>query len=457
MKENEELRNRKKILDFLETGKGKQDIEERLHDSSFREEYLELTRMEAALYQAWEEKSTMKLKKKPLRFPVFRVSALVALLALAFIAYTHFFQNVAIYASSSAGIKANTEITLSESTEINLKDGSRIFFKGQSKFRFIDENTIEVFDGFLEAKVNPRPKNKLSILTPSGPFTVIGTQFTLMISEDLSFLNVTEGKVAVADKVIGANEEAVLKKSGELLTSSDDLKRLSSTLLLRELSSDPSASFVSDFSVVNNKITNMVNGERTELDFGIKATENGLVFNEEGAIKVKALGEAGLEWNLSMWLKYELPYNGRKSIVSHESFVDKNMGGWNLYYFRDFIRLHTVKQPYLHDTGDTAQTSTEWFHLSINVKSLGHGKVEENFYINGELKHTHQRLMLFLKKQTDFYLGGLSKNAMSAFTGPMTVHNFYYKGEMANLVYMNSLLSEEQIKALYNSARDHLK
>ena len=133
------------------------------------------------------------------------------------------------------------------------------------------------------------------------------------------------------------------------------------------------------------------------------------------------------------------------------------MGGWNLYSFNQFLRLHTVIQPYLHDRGDFELKSGEWFHVSINVKTLGHGTVEEKFYINGVLKQTHQRKMLFLKKQVNFYLGGLSKNAMSVFPESMKDHNFYFKGEMGHLVYMNSALSESQIQSLYNSSKNTFK
>ena len=448
--------NRKKINDFLETGKGKKEIEELLHDDDFREEYLEIARMEAALHQAWEEKSSIKLKRKPVRIPFFRIAALAAIVTLGFFAYKFYFSKVAFHVQSGEKVLAGKVIDSKQEVDLILNDGSELTFKGQAKFKFLDENNIEVYSGLVEAKVKPRINNKLSIHTPSGPFTVIGTEFSLLINKESTFLDVTEGKVSVADKLIGMNERALLKKNGELLTKKSELESYSGSLELRKLASMPTASIVSDFTVNKNAIKNLVTGEEVLLTAGIKESEKGLSFNEQSALQIKPSGEPALAWNLSFWLKF-IPPNDRKSILSHENFVDQNMGGWNLYSFNRFMRLHTVMQPYLHDRGDFELKSPEWFHVSINVKTLGHGTVEEKFYINGILKETHQRKMLFLKKQVNFYLGGLSKNAMSAFSDSMKDHNFYFKGEMGHLVYMNSILSESQIKSLYDSTKNTFK
>ena len=62
--------------------------------------------------------------------------------------------------------------------------------------------------------------------------------------------------------------------------------------------------------------------------------------------------------------------------------------------------------------------------------------------------------MLYLKQNVKFHLGGLTKNAMSVFVEKNT--NFYFKGELAELVYMNDILTEEQINTLYESAKDRL-
>ena len=446
------LVNRKKINDFLETGKGKKEIEELLQDEEFRLDYLDQARMESALYQVWEEKSSLKLKRKPIRIPIFKIMAFAALFAIGFFIYKQQSNIIATHIQTAATIRAGESLHFTEDAEYRLKDGSTITFKGPSKLEFVDENNIEVYEGFLEAKINPRVNNKLKIQTPSGPFTVIGTEFSLWVKNESTLLDVTEGKVAVADQLIEANERALLKKSGELLTKEVDLEFLSASLVLKKLAALPSASIVSDFTVSEGNIMNMVTGEEIALQAGITKSSKGLSFNEEGAIQIKPSGTPGLEWNLSLWLKYTPPKD-RKSIVSHENFVDKNMGGWNLYSFNKYMRMHTVLQPYLHDRGDFKQSSLDWFHLSINVKTLGHGMVEEKIYINGELKETHHRKMLFLKEQVNFYLGGLSENAMSAFPEDMKNYNFYFKGEMANLVYMNSILSERQIKVLYDSSK----
>ena len=63
--------------------------------------------------------------------------------------------------------------------------------------------------------------------------------------------------------------------------------------------------------------------------------------------------------------------------------------------------------------------------------------------------------MLFLKKQVPFHLGGLTKHAMSVFKEKD--YNFYFKGELADLVYMNGLLSEADIKALYESRKERYR
>lgn len=448
--------NRKKINDFLETGKNKQEIEKLLLDESFRRQYLEQTRMESALYEVWEAKSSLKLKKKPRRIPFYRIMAIAALLAVAFFFYRRHAYSIATYIETEASVKPGESLLLTEDAEFILKDGSRLNFKGPSKVIFIDEDNIKVQDGFLVARIKPRPVNKFRIQTPSGPFTVIGTEFTLWVKDDSTLLSVSEGKVAVADQFVEANERALLKNNGELLTREEELEFLSAGLVLKKLAASPSASLVSDFSVSEGHITNMVTGEKVRLENGIEKSSKGLIFNEQGSIQVKAAGEPGLEWNLSLWLKLNSSRD-RKAIISHENFVDKNMGGWNLYCFNDFLRMHTVMQPYLHDRGDFKQNSPEWFHMSINVKSLGHGTVEERIYINGALQETHRRKMLFLKNQVNLYLGGLSINAMSAFPESMKNHNFYFKGEMANLVYMNAVLSEAEIKELYESSAKSFK
>ena len=65
------------------------------------------------------------------------------------------------------------------------------------------------------------------------------------------------------------------------------------------------------------------------------------------------------------------------------------MGGWNLYYFKNHLRLHSVKQPYLHDIGDVVAVADEWFHMSLNVRSLGNGNIQEDYYINGRKSQYH--------------------------------------------------------------------
>jgi hypothetical protein len=156
---------------------------------------------------------------------------------------------------------------------------------------------------------------------------------------------------------------------------------------------------------------------------------------------------------MSLWLKYESP-NFRQSILSHENFEDQNTGGWNLYYFRDYLRLHTVHQSYHHDQTDIPRLKlNEWFHLSVNVKSSGYGNITVSIYINGKLLTSHKRKMLFLNHQVPLVIGGLTQNAMSAFSPKDKKHNFFFKGEMAELVYMNRLLSESTIKELFEGSK----
>ena len=93
--------------------------------------------------------------------------------------------------------------------------------------------------------------------------------------------------------------------------------------------------------------------------------------------------------------------------------------------------------------------------MSINVKSSGFGSIVEDMYINGKIVQTHRRKMLFMHKQASMLIGGLSQNAMSVFGTRDQKHNFYFKGEMANLVYMNRILKPETIKQLFESCRDN--
>ncbi|MCH2206430.1 MAG: hypothetical protein MK132_11230, partial [Lentisphaerales bacterium] len=215
------------------------------------------------------------------------------------------------------------------------------------------------------------------------------------------------------------------------------------------------ASFVTDFKAVKKQFTNWVNHQQIKIPDHISSTTVGLQFNEKGAIEVLPVGKPSNQWNLSLWLKYSKP-NFRQAVLSHESFKDHNTGGWNLYYFDNFVRLHTVQRSYHHDQGDIPNLrQNEWFHLSINVKSSGFGSIVEDMYMNGKLVQTHNRQMLFLNQQVPMLIGGLTQNAMSAFGTRDQQHNFYFMGEMANLVYMNRVLKPETIKQLFETSRDN--
>ena len=154
-----------------------------------------------------------------------------------------------------------------------------------------------------------------------------------------------------------------------------------------------------------------------------------------------------------MWVRYDAGTQ-RKAIISHENFTDKNMGGWNLYHFDDRIRLHSVKQPYFHDTADMTLQTNDWTHISLNVQSLGHGKIKIDFYSNGKFIVSHEKLNIFLKDQVELQLGGLTKDAIKGFDVP---DNYYYEGSLAEVVYMNETLSAEQIKELYESSKELFK
>ena len=445
--------DRKLILDFLETGKGKQKVQQRLKESSFKRLYLSITRDEAALYQTFEEVKIkpVKFKKKKRKPKLLLLSAIAAILGMAFLYMEYIKTGIARNTVTAEVFRAGSTFESDSPSSFTLNDGSTLTFEGPSKVLFESSDRIKVLDGLMQAKIEKRPENKLTFDTPSGPFTVLGTEFSLLVKGGSSLLEVTEGKVGVADTVIKGGEMALLEKSGELIT---DPALINKSSVLRKLAALPSASIVSDLISEKGKITNMVNGEKIKLIPGVTSTKTGLKFDQTGALVIKPAGEPSINWNLSLWIKYDSSEN-RRAIASHENFTDKNMGGWNLYYFRENLRLHSVKQPYFHDVGDVKSQADVWFHMSLNVKSLGNGRIQEDFYINGKKVISHKKLMLFLKDNVSFLLGGLTQNAMSVFTEKEA--NFYYKGELGDLVYMNDNLTESQIKTLYESGKERFR
>jgi hypothetical protein len=454
-------KDRQQILNFLENGEGKDAVQERLSDPEFRQLYLSITREEAALYQVFSESKILSTKKKrnirkkkhkTKKFPVYILSSLAALLAIALVLLNTVKAKVAYNTITKTWYHAGSHFASNESATFTLEDGSRLTFKGPSDLNFSDDQNIIINKGLLQASIKPRPKNKLSFQTPSGPFTVIGTEFSLWVQPESSFLNVNEGKVAVAKKIIQTNEQALLIQDKGLSNSPQQMNLFKSSLTLRELASHPKASFVTDFQVQNGQFTNMVNSEKIPLPDHIHVSKHGLKFNEKEAIEVLPVGKPAVNLNLSVWLKYDRP-NLRQAIASHEYFGDQNIGGWKLYYFERFMRMHTVIQPHYHARSDIKNILNKWFHLSINIKSLQQGNIEITAFINGNKAVSYNRQMLFLNKQQKLFIGGLTKQAISGFAEENQKHNFFYKGEMADFIYMNDVLPVETIKNLYEKSR----
>ena len=159
----------------------------------------------------------MKFKKKH-KSKVLMLAAIAALLGMAFLYMEYVKTGVARNNMTAELYRSGSTFESSKPAAFTLNDGSTISFEGASKIVFESDSRIKIIDGLMSAKIEKRPENKLTFDTPSGPFTVLGTQFSLMVKGGSSLLEVTEGKVGVADKVIGTNEVALLKKSGELLT-----------------------------------------------------------------------------------------------------------------------------------------------------------------------------------------------------------------------------------------------
>ena len=228
-------KDRQLILNFLESGKDKKKIEEKLKDASFRNLYASVCRDEAALYQTFEtaKVSIVKFKKKS-HTRLLILTAMAAMLTIGFLFKGHFLGGLAKDTVTQAWVIKNQEIRNSESKIYLLNDGSTLKFNGPSKVIFRDENNIEILSGLVTAKINPRPNNKLTLSTPAGPFTVLGTQFSLWINNSSTLLSVEEGKVSVAGKVIETNQEACLLESGQLVTDPEVINRVLPGGMLRK-------------------------------------------------------------------------------------------------------------------------------------------------------------------------------------------------------------------------------
>ena len=442
--------DRKIILDYLETGRGKEAVLAGLQREEFCALYVEIAKNEAALYEVYSEaveiRSQKKVSRKKPRQALLIISALAACLAISYFFLFHY-NRVARHVASEKWYKSGSHFKGTEDAEFVLADGSQISFAGASDIHFKNSSEIIINGGFLQAKINPRPDDKLTFITPSGNITVIGTEFSLLVKPNSTFLDLKEGKIKIHDKIISENQQALLNEDKQLITDAELIRHNSGDFLLHQLAADNSAAIVSDLSVQKNSIVNLVDGQTYELKKGMTATGKGLYFDEQNALEMIPAGLPSLNWNLSLWAKYT---EENRAIASHENFNDQNMGGWKLYGFKDFVRLYTVKQPHFHDRGEARINSSDWFHLSINVRSLDEGRIQSKIYINGQLQVTEYSLMLFLHKQVKFLLGGLTASAMAEFKDK---NNYFFKGEIGQLIYFNDNLPEGIIKQLYDSSR----
>ena len=187
-------------------------MQERLKKEEFQRLYVSIIKDEAALHQVFEEKKAMlkKLLRGKKSFP--KTYVLAALLVLSFGIIHLLNQRVVYDETKQTWYFSGSSINSEESTSYTLFDGSKLSFKGPSSVIFQDKNNIQINRGLLDAKIVPRKNDKLNFLTPSGKFTVLGTQFSLWVQKSTSLLKVSEGKVGIQDKVISTNQKALIEK-----------------------------------------------------------------------------------------------------------------------------------------------------------------------------------------------------------------------------------------------------
>ena len=209
---------------------GKQEsieaLPELLKDEAFRKEYLSLMIDESLLTTALElEAKKRQFKKKSKKKLVFSgVLALAAALVFAFIILKPFEEsrNVLVVTGTESlaqgkVLKAGDKLSLSAKGKVTLEfyDKSQVTLLAPF-FCELLENGISLEQGYLEANINKREKDKFSVKTADCEIDVLGTSFSVSANKGSTQLQVSKGLV----KIKKGNESLEVEKGQFALASS---------------------------------------------------------------------------------------------------------------------------------------------------------------------------------------------------------------------------------------------